>query len=299
MNKWLAGLTFVVAFSARADELSLEEILPGVFLHQGVHEQMTAGNAGAIANSGFVIGEKAVAVIDPGGSIRAGLKLRQAIRSVTNLPVKHVVLTHFHPDHVIGAVVFSNGAEFVAHQNYPRAVTQRGDFYAERFSFLFEGTEPIEYSVPSQLVNSEYRIDLGNRELVVTAYPTGHTDNDITVTDLTTNSIWASDLVFEHRTPSLDGNLSGWLKILQDLAEQNFQTIIPGHGSPGNWQRTVMPQITYLNDLKRNVKDQIDRGLALSDVLKSAERGDNQQWVLYREQHPTNLTKAYTELEWD
>ncbi|MFK7853981.1 MAG: hypothetical protein AB8B79_07710, partial [Granulosicoccus sp.] len=73
----------------------------------------------------------------------------------------------------------------------------------------------------------------------------------------------------------------------------------PGHGAPGDWQTTVMPQIRYLNNLRRDVRDQIDRGLALSDVLKSAQRDISPQWALYLEQHPSNLTKAYTELEWD
>ena len=96
----------VLAQPATAD-LVIEEISPGNFVHYGVHDDRSPENLGDNANIGFIVGERCVLVIDTGGSLPVGLALRQAVRSVTDKPVCHVVLTHVHPDHIFGAAAFS------------------------------------------------------------------------------------------------------------------------------------------------------------------------------------------------
>ncbi len=296
---WLAA-SLSSSMSLAGSDFAITEVAPGIYLHQGVHEQMSTFNHGDIANSGFIMGSAAVAVVDPGGSVHNAHLLYDAIRAHTSLPVRYVVLTHIHPDHVAGVSVFPASSEVIAHTHYPRALAQRGNFYFDRFPDLFGGDRQKGLRVPDTLVDGELRIDLGERQLLITAYPTAHTDNDLSVLDVNTKTLFASDLLFAQRTPSLDGSLSGWLQVLQRMEGEDYGLVIPGHGQPGSWATVAAPQINYLNALKLNISRQIERGFTLSETIANEMNSpDTDGWQLFDEVHPVNVTKAYTELEWD
>src|SRR5205085_8352466 len=91
---------------AETAPLAVTEIASGIFVHNGVHEEASAANEDAIANIGFIIGDEVVAVLDPGGSFAEGNGLRAAIRDRTDRPIRYVILTHVHPDHIFGAAAF-------------------------------------------------------------------------------------------------------------------------------------------------------------------------------------------------
>lgn len=289
------------ALIARAFDQNLEfvESAPGIYVHYGKHEEMSVSNFGDIANIGFIIGTESVAVIDPGGSPRIGAAMRAAIHALTDLPISHVILTHIHPDHIFGGSAFADVEHIVAHQNFSRALSQRGNFYRDGYSALFIDSETPTSLIPTVAVADELLIELGERSLIVRAHRTAHTDNDLSVFDSSTRTLWASDLIFAQRIPSLDGSLTGWLKVMDDLATLPAVLVIPGHGLAGSWSTIAPPQRRYLTLLLRETRKFIAQNKRLSvavDSIAATERGN---WRLFDSHHRGNVTRAYTEIEWE
>lgn len=118
--------TAIAVEPAQIGTFEVTEVAPGNYVHYGSFEERSPKNLGDNANIGFIVGERCVLVVDAGGSLPVGRALKRAIRGVTQLPICHVVLTHVHPDHFFGAAAFlDDGAQFIAHRNYPRQLAAR------------------------------------------------------------------------------------------------------------------------------------------------------------------------------
>jgi glyoxylase-like metal-dependent hydrolase (beta-lactamase superfamily II) len=165
--------------------LPVTQIAAGVFVHQGVHEEASSANEDGIANIGFIVGADAIAVIDPGGSFAEGVALRAAIRARTARPIRYVILTHVHPDHIFGAAAFRDDhPEFVGHAKLPGSLVQRGDYYLRRLQgALGEAASGTEIVTPTVVVSNRLDLDLGGRRLTLRAHGPADTDNDLTIFD--------------------------------------------------------------------------------------------------------------------
>jgi quinoprotein relay system zinc metallohydrolase 2 len=304
--KWICFVLLVLASLQRihAEQaiapLDVDEVASGVYVHVGLVALMTRANEGAIANVGFVVGTDAVAVIDSGGSVHEGRRLLAAIRRVTDRPVRYVINTHVHPDHIFGNMAFE-GAVFVGHKNLPRALGARGQFYLDTFrrSLGDDLMQEVRIIPPSELVESETQLDLGGRVLKLKAWRAAHTDCDVTVLDETTGTLFSGDLVFLGHVPVLDGSLKGWFAVMDELASLSAARVVPGHGPVSAWPAALIDQRRYFEKLASDVRALIRRGDTIGAAASAAGESERAKWELFEESNARNATAAYSELEWE
>lgn len=284
-------------------EFSAKTIADGVFALQGVNELMSPTNEGAIANLGFVVGNDSVAVIDSGGSLLEAQAFLAVIAKVTDKPIRYLINTHMHPDHIFGNAAFKKiGATIVGHHNLPRAVQARGAFYLQSFreqvgDALMKGVEIVP---PTLLVEDRLELDLGGRTIELRAWKAAHTDNDLTILDTASATLFSGDLLFVDSLPTLDGSLLGWLGQLDALAAIGAVRVVPGHGpAPSTWPQALAGEQRYFEVLASDIRKSIAAGTPLAEAVKTAGRSERNNWALFDDYNERNATAAYAELEWE
>ena len=267
------------------------------------------GDAGA--NAGFVVGDDSVAVIDTFENEAAAKALLGQIHGLTHLPIKFVVNTHYHLDHVAGNRVFAQqGAVIVGHHSV------RAWIHTENLKFFGEKIKPDEKVLVQNLLAPEVTYDtgvtlfLGTRRIEVT-YMQGHTGGDSVVSIPDAGIVFCGDLFWRRTLPNLiDATTSTWISTLSVFTEEKTDTLpnsalpravifVPGHGDLGNAE-DVQEFQAYLIWLRAAVKKGVDADKK-SDALVGAVLPELTEkygsWDLFKNFSRSNILDAGAELE--
>lgn len=302
MLQFIVGLFALLIIATQPQAMELQKVADGVYVHHGIHEDISEDYHGDISNISFIVGSKGIAVIDTGGTFKVGQQFREAIRKISDLPVLYVINTHVHPDHIYGNAAFiPDHPKFVGHDKLADAMELRKDAYTrshrEWLGEEFAGSEIIK---PTLAIKSDLTLDLGDRKLTLTAYPTAHTNTDLIVLDSKSNTLWAGDLLFVERTPSIDGDIKGWITATENLSKLNVARIVPGHGPVvENWKSALDNQHRYLTTLLNDVRASIEKGEGMESAMNTAATSEKDHWVLFHIVNRRNVNNIYPGLVWE
>ncbi|QZI68533.1 quinoprotein relay system zinc metallohydrolase 1 [Pseudomonas protegens] len=269
--RWILLLLLCLGLPARADldyQLKPRQIAEGIWLLEGSTDNFAKANGGNIVNTGFIVTDSGVVVIDSGPSKRYGEALRRAIAATTDKPVIQLLLTHHHPDHVLGNQAFGD-VPIGALTGTADLLRQQGDAMAENLYRLvgdwMRGTEVV---LPTQVLEPGV-LEVGGHRLRLLSL-SGHTGADLAILDENTGVLFTGDLVFYERaltTPNSPG-LGVWLKDLDTLQALPWTLIVPGHGPLANDAAPFAQMRDYLSWLDGLMRDGAARGDDMAEMIR-------------------------------
>ncbi len=247
---WLSGILGGLAGGVAAQpavptvpstvQMVPEPVVPGTWFVQGVSAMGSAANQNFISNAAFVVTAEGVLVIDSLGSPPLARQLLARIRAVTPLPVRYVVVTHCHADHLYGLQVFREaGARIVAHvgcRDYLSSDTAALRLKVSRdelFPWVDENTRLVAPDVWLGEGGSEadLMLQIGQRQFRVRHVGPSHTTEDVVVHDTLNGVLFAGDIVFRGRIPYVgQADSRRWITALDRMLDLQAKVLVPGHG---------------------------------------------------------------------
>jgi glyoxylase-like metal-dependent hydrolase (beta-lactamase superfamily II) len=258
-------------------------------------------------NSGIIIGDESVMVVEAQATPRLAEKVIEKVRSVTDKPISHVVLTHYHAVRVLGASAYGAN-EIIMGETARGMVEERGqedwDSEFQRFPRLFEGHESIPgLTYPTTTFDDRMTVYLGKRRVDLMHLGRAHTAGDIVVHVPDENVMFTGDIVEDHSACYCgDGYFNEWGDTLDAIQSFDVDAIAPGRGGALVGKDAVARAIASTRDFVDSTYDPAARVAARGGTLKEAWDAVRaacdpkfQDYAIYEHCLPFNVARAYDE----
>jgi cyclase len=275
------------ASGAGPERPQIKEIAPGVYAYIG---------GGGSTNSGFVITEKGVIVIDSQGPRPRAQDLLARIREKTDKPVTYTINTHYHGDHTFGNQYFKG--TIIAHENTRRLLISQDRAHRARFKKFFGPDSLVDFrlTLPDVTFRYEMRLYEDGREMIIRHTGPAHTHGDAFVYLPAEGVVFTGDILYKGRLPWLgEGSVAGTIRALDEMLDLGAKTFVPGHGGLAT-EKDVLTFRAYLQDLVKEVKRLHDEGKTLEEIKSSISLPAYSGYVKYDEWLPQNAEAVYKEL---
>ena len=259
-------------------------------------------------NTGIIIGDDAVMVIDTQATPIMAQDVIRRIREVTDKPIKYVLLSHYHAVRVLGASAY--GAEhIIASEDTRDLIVERGQFDKDseigRFPRLFQNVESVPEGLtwPTMTFTGKMTLWLGQLEVQILQLGRGHTKGDTVAWLPQEKILFAGDLVEFGATPYAgDAYFKDWPQTLDNLAALKPEKLVPGRGAalqtPAQVQEGLAGTRAFISDLYDSVKESAAQGEDLRKVYEATFaklQPKYGQWVIFNHCMPFDVTRAYDE----
>lgn len=304
LRGWLAPLIALATCAALAQPtasdngpaMTVEAVGPHSHYVQGLTQLGSTKNQNFISNAGFVITPEGVVVVDALGSPRLAERLTQAIRQLTDKPVTHVILTHYHADHIYGLQHFKQlGAKIIAHgasREYIQSDTARLRLEASRTDLAPWINEQTRIVPADVWIDGPTSIQVGGVVFELTPVGPSHTPEDLTVFVPSEKLLFAGDLFFNGRLPFVgQANSRQWILSLERLLAFDAKVVVPGHGAAStDPKKDIGTTRDYLRHLRQSM------GEAAENFVPFEEAYEKTDWSAFEAMPmfgPANRMNAY------
>jgi glyoxylase-like metal-dependent hydrolase (beta-lactamase superfamily II) len=277
-----------------------QRIADGVYVVPGDTGRGSEGRP----NAGFIVTREGVVVVDALASPRQGEALLRTIRSVTQQPITWLVLTHHHPDHHFGAIVFRRaGAKVIAHPDTRVLASEGGSDALVAAWVRVVGVDAMRgfafANMPDQPVTSADTLRMGGRTIVITHPGAGHSAGDLMVWLPKERVLFAGDLLIEDGvTMVVDGSAPALLRSLARIDSLRPRVAVPGHGAlPKEPESLVARTRTYIVGLEADMRAAVQKGVPMQRALASLPPPDENRPVSLNSRRRRNAARVYVEEE--
>jgi len=299
----MSPLGFASVRDTEEKKISFDEVGPGLY----------AFTAEGDPNSGIIVGDDGVMVIDAQATPVMAKEVIDRVAKVTDKPIKYVLLSHYHAVRVLGASAFA-GAEILASDATRGLIVERGkqdmDSEIGRFPRLFRAVESISgLTWPTLTFPDQISVWLGRREVRIMHIGRGHTAGDVIAVVPDSGVVFSGDLV-EYKSACYcgDAHFKEWPATLDILAEMQPKALVPGRGAALKSPDTVIEGIEmttdFLSTLYGSVSDSVAKGRSLKEAFDAAREVMDPKFAsfaIYEHCLPFNVSRAYDEargIEW-
>jgi len=297
-----AGLA-TQAHAVDAPPMMPQQVSASAWYVQGVSALGSTGNQNFISNAGFVITQTGVVVIDALGSPPLTQRLADEIKKITPLPITHVLVTHYHADHVYGLQTFKAlGARILAHRAsliYLNSDTARLRLQASReelFPWVDDKTHLVE---ADEWIDTTKELLIGGTRFVIKPVGPAHTPEDLAVYLPEQKILFAGDLVFRSRIPFVgQADSRHWITAIDELLSFETAAIVPGHGPMSHEARKDMQQTRdYLVYVRKVMNDATDNMEPFEDAYQHADWTQFEHLPLFGVANRMNAYNTYLLME--
>jgi glyoxylase-like metal-dependent hydrolase (beta-lactamase superfamily II) len=286
--------------SARVPPYVARRLADGVYAVLGDTGRGSEGRS----NAGFIVTSEGVVVVDALASPKQGEALLGTIRRVTRQPVRWLILTHHHPDHHFGAIVFRRaGAKVIAHPDTRVLASEAGPdaLVADWVRVVgLDAMRGFEFAdTPDRPVTASDTLRLGGRTIAILAAGGGHSAGDLLVWLPRERVLFTGDLLIEDGvTMVVDGSARALERGLARIDSLRPRVAVPGHGAiPRDPTRLVARTRAYITSLSRDMRSAVERGVPMKRALDALPPPDENRPVSLNSRRRRNAARVYVEDE--